>query len=420
MTIRTSTRGLRLSVAALLVAPLSVYAQSDAARIAELERRTAELAQALAAVQDQLRTAQAPVGIEETLVAVQRSVTRAQATAEDAGEWRDSRSVTHLAGYAAAGYASQDGGESSFNLANFNPIFHFQYGDSLLWESELEIEAAEDGSTNVGLEYSTLDWFLNDSLTLVMGKFISPIGFFRQNLHPAWINPLASAPPGFGHDGAAPAAEVGVQLRGAFLTGSGARLGFASYVGNGPKLVAENGELHGIETEGFTDDPDDEKVVGGRISFLPIPDLELAISGGAGDAAVVDNEGDDLEGDPSRGYSVIGADFSWRREGLELRGEYVRQKVDDEASSVAPEGATWESGYVQGALRVPETNWQGVLRYTDFRSGEADESQEQWMVGMNYILTPNALIKFGFEFNDGQAGEIADDDRWLVQFAYGY
>jgi hypothetical protein len=30
------------------------------------------------------------------------------------------------------------------------------------------------------------------------------------------------------------------------------------------------------------------------------------------------------------------------------------------------------------------------------------------------------MIKLGYEINDGLVGETTDDDRWLLQIAYGY
>lgn len=328
--------------------------------------------------------------------------------------------MTHLAGYAAAGYTSRDNGSDSFDVANFNPIFHFQYGDRVLWESEMEVEVEEDGGTDVALEYSAIDIFLNDYLVFQAGKFISPIGYFRQNLHPSWINKLPSAPPGFGHDGAAPLAEVGFQLRGAMPFGAQSKLTYSGYVGNGPKLEGEDGELHGVDTDGFAGDEDDEKIVGGRLSILPVPSLEIGISGAFGDAAVVENDGVGLDDDPARDYDVLGADFGYQWQALDLRGEYVQQDIGDAASSVVPEGGKWETWYLQSALRFGNGKWEGVLRYTDFDSPHREQTQEQWSVGLNYLLTPNAIVKFGYEFNDGLAAEETDEDRWLLQVAYGY
>ena len=57
------------------------------------------------------------------------------------------------------------------------------------------------------------------------------------------------------------------------------KLNYAFYLGNGPKIEGEDGEIHAVEAEGFASDPDDEKVFGGRVAFLPIPSIELGISG---------------------------------------------------------------------------------------------------------------------------------------------
>jgi len=30
------------------------------------------------------------------------------------------------------------------------------------------------------------------------------------------------------------------------------------------------------------------------------------------------------------------------------------------------------------------------------------------------------MLKFGYESNTGEPGEVTDADRWLIQIAYGY
>lgn len=413
---------LAASSVALLLATTPALAQTDAGRINELEAKTAVMAEELDALREELNAAKHSESAE-AVQAIRAESTAARQAAEraeqSAGEWKDTTSVTHLAGYASADYVSPDNGNAAF-IANFNPMFHFQYGDRILWEAELEIQVDEAGDTEVGLEYSTIDVFLNDNMVLIAGKFLSPVGNFRQNMHPSWINKLPSAPPGFGHDGAAPLAEVGVQLRGGLKMGERGKLTYAGFVGNGPKLEGEDGEIHGIDTDGFAGDPDDEKVFGGRVSFLPFPKLELAVSAAMGDASVVENDEMDIDGDATRDYDVLGFDASYQWKNFDFRGEYIEQKVADAAASVAPEGGTWETWYVQSAYKFGQAKWEGVIRFTDYTSPHPDRSQEQWAVGVNYLLTPSALLKIGYEFNDGLAGEVTDDDRWIVQMAYGY
>ena len=392
-------------------------AQMHPERIAELEEQVSALTDQLGELSAELDEAKNGEGLDGLRKDVEANKVAIQAT-QSATTFTDATSVTHLSGYASADYVNVEDGPSAF-IANFNPMFHFLYDDKILWEAELEVVVEENGDTEVGIEYTTVDWFLNDNLTLIAGKFLSPIGNFRQNLHPSWINKLPSAPPGFGHDGAAPISEVGVQLRGVAPMGN-SRLNYAFFLGNGPKIEGEDGEIHAIEAEGFASDPDDEKVFGGRVAFLPIPSLELAVSGATGDAAVVEDDGIDVEGDPKRGYQVVGFDASYQWNNLDLRGEYVKQEVDPSPSSIAPEGGVWETWYAQAAYKFADGKWEGVARYTDFQSPHADDTQEQLALGINYLITPSAFLKFGYESNKGEPGEITDADRWILQIAYGY
>ncbi len=347
-----------------------------------------------------------------------------------AAEWRTPNSLIHLAGYTDVGYMNGDNDDGSFTSGMFAPIFHFQYRDIVMLEAELEFELSPDGETEVTMEYVTLDYFINDYVTLVGGLFLSPLGQFRQNLHPSWINKLPSAPPGFGHDGAAPTSNVGIQLRGAFPLG-GMRSNYAVYVGNGPELnsVFEDGEfeLEGIEAEGFGADHDGEKVFGGRFAILPISSLEIGVSGATGKATVTGLEDEDtgeiteIEGETARDYDVIGADFSWTRKDLSIRGEYVRSKIGEIATGLtASEGGEWTSWYSQAAWRFPLTKFEAVLRYTDFDSPHASHDQQQWAFGLNYLITNSFIAKGAYEFNDGIEGSNANSDRLMLQLAYGF
>ena len=335
--------------------------------------------------------------------------------------------ITHLAGYADVGYTESENDDGSFGAGRFAPIFHYQYRDMVLVEAELEVEVEDDGETETLLEYLSINYFINDYMTLVGGKFLSPIGQFRQNLHPSWINKLASAPPGFGHDGAAPLSDIGLQLRGGVPLGN-IDTNYAVYISNGPELVSEfedgEFELDGVEAEGFGSDIDGEKVIGGRFAILPISGLELGFSAASGKATVTGIHGGDssvLNGEGARDYDVFGADFAYKSGPFRFRGEYVETKVGaDEGGVAASEGATWETWYTQASYRPLESKWEWVARDGDFTSPHASQNQEQWALGTNYLFSNNFVGKLTYEFNDGLAGRETDDDRVLFQLAYGF
>ena len=199
----------------------------------------------------------------------------------------------HMAGYGSVEYADPDSGNAAFNKVLVAPIIHYNYQDWLMFETEFELSNTADGDTELALEYASINLFLNDYVALGAGKFLSPIGQFRQNLHPSWINKAVSAPAGFGHGGAAPLTETGLQLRGGFPLGE-MRANYAVYVGNGPTLAAavegQGGDyelaIEEVETEARTSDPDGKKSFGGRLGLLPFPGLEIGISAAKSKATV--------------------------------------------------------------------------------------------------------------------------------------
>ncbi len=437
-------------LALVLIVPVTVHADDDYTALAEQVK----------VLQQQLEQVQTALREFEQQSVKQTDVTALRQEIAQAAEWKDSASKVHLAGYADVGYSNGDNTNGSFNLGTFSPIFHFQYRDLLLLESELEIEISERGETELAMEYLTAGVFVNDYMTLIGGKFLSPIGQFRQNLHPSWINKLASAPPGFGHDGAAPVSDLGVQLRGGFPLGK-VRTNYAIYASNGPELKSEfedgEFELEGVEAEAFGSDADGDKVFGGRLGIIPFAGLEFGFSFATGKAAVtslseghggaeeadehdeageedshdeaVEGDGEehdeafdgDLSAEPGRDYDVIGFDYAYQRNNFELRGEFVKTEVgaDDVGVSASP-GATWETWYSQLAYRIPQSKWEPVIRYTDFDSPHASEDQQQWALGLNYLFSSNVIGKLTYEMNDGQPLSNADADRWMFQLAYGF
>jgi len=341
----------------------------------------------------------------------------------------DTLSKLHMAGYANVDFiAGSDRQEDGFTSARFAPIFHFQFSDRVLFEGELEIETGADGETEVVVEYSTIDLILNDYMALVAGKFLSPIGQFRQNIHPSWINKMPTAPVGFGHGGAAPLSDLGVQLRGGIPLSGSMRANYALFTSNGPTLVVDegDGELE-LETEGATSNGDGNFVYGGRVGFLPVPALELGLSGALGKVGVAEghNVSNLAAGEPDRDYTVLGADAVYNLDTLQLRGEFIQQTVGSEAGSTIADGAVtgeldFTAWYAQAAYRLPDTKWEGVARIGDLGTPNADGNRSQWSVGVNYLFANHVIIKAAYTVDDYDDNAIDDDERFNVQLAYGF
>ncbi|MCG6871429.1 MAG: hypothetical protein LJE84_03985 [Gammaproteobacteria bacterium] len=380
---------------------------------------TASLEQRLKALEREVQELRALLKQEKEAAATKEDVQAAKEevakVVHEHSEWKNAKSVVHLAGYGDATFVAPKGEDSHFE-ATFNPIFHFQFGDKLMMESEIEMELNEDGDADVVLEYAALDYFLNDNATIVAGRFLSPIGQFRQNGHPTWINKLPAHPIGFGDGGAALLNDIGVEVRGGFSTGDSSSMNYAAFLANGPELRFEEGD-DGLEpemaSEGYPQDPGNNKIVGGRIGVRPVPHFEVGVSGGVGQVPV--SEGGELvEGEPQRDWHVVGADASYQSgQNIDLRTEWIRQEVDADASSAMfPDKLTWEAWYAQAAYKALPSNFEGVVRYG--RLDTPSFSEKQWTFGINYLFASNIISKFAYEMND------ESPDRWLAQLSYGY
>lgn len=375
----------------------------------------ASLAPALAAAQ--ATQSPAPVAPDATAeaTAVEPDPVAPDTTAEAVPP--DPFVLFHLAGYADATYVKTQGAESVGELT-VAPIFHLQFGERVFVEAELEMEADTSGKTVAAWEYAAVNWLLNDHAALVVGRFLSPVGYFSANQHPSWINKMASVPAGFGHAGAAPAVDFGVQLRGGKSFAGGQQINYAVYMANGPQLGLEGMEGLNLGNEGATRNPDGKPVAGGRLGWIPVPSLELGASLARG--YVVLDPGAMGDGpEPSRRYQVDGVDVAWLpTKALDLRGEWIRQRVGAAPGSLVPDQGTWRAWFVQGAYRFGAEKWEAVLRYGDSLSPHGESTFKQTAVGLNYLFRPNAKLKLTREFNDS-ADAGANADRLLLQFAYG-
>ncbi len=339
----------------------------------------------------------------------------------------------HLAGYADAGLVITDGdGQDTFTSGKFNPMFHFQYKDLVLFEGELEFTTDSEGKTDVELEYSQFDIFLHDNATLVVGKYLSPVGQFQERLHPSWINKIQGAPAGFAHDGVQPANDIGAQLRGGIPLGS-AVLTYVLAVGNGPRIGHEGG----IELEASGNDDNNNKAVTGRIGFLPIANLEIGASFLTAKADGIDGMG--VFTPSNADFFLWGVDGAFTRGPWDARFEYLNGERDSLFSAHEPGGDVellpmmeLEAWYTQLAYRLSGVtehpvlrNFEPVVRYGEFIIVGSDElreenAQKRLNVGLNYWLAPSIVAKGGVEWRNFKVVGISSETLYQFQFAYGF
>ena len=321
-----------------------------------------------------------------------------------------------ISGYGTAEYIGTEDAPDGFGVS-FNPGFHFRMSSRLHFNGELELELGREPTTSteteVGLEFSQIDFLLNDWMVISGGYFLTPFNAFGQRLHPNWINKMASRPILYGQQGIIPVIkQVGVMVSGgAPLWRDQSKVSYAAYAVNSPNLQgdptapAEALDIDFASTSNLTSDI----AGGGRLAFLPIPNLEVGGSFQAGK----------LAGSNKR-FMLVGSDFWYRWRELEIRAEYVRLSQED--SNPASNGY-----YIQAAYRLreifpsSESLWsllgrvEPVIRWGQIASFDPKE-REQLAVGLVFWVYESAPLKFTYERNTGGI----KDDRFIAQFAYGF
>ena len=339
-----------------------------------------------------------------------------------------------LRGYAHSGLeATKD--DVSFVGGSFNPILLFRQSDRLLFESELEIEL-EDNEVHLGLEYANISYLLNKSVTLRVGKTLTPFAIFIPNLHPAWINKFPSRPLGAGHGGVLPTADIGAELRGAAFLGN-MKTNYSVYVVNGPQLndgsveAEEGGLLH------FDRVPDNNKgkTVGGRFGFFPLSSsaLEIGFSGQIGKVGAKDSKYKDIAA------RLYGIDLSYVHNltgissVLDIKGQFAVSDVDkaeypdednpDELITFDNHSSAW---FAQLSLRPAMIddnffrNLEFAGRFSKLKTPDGalwGADQEQWELGLNYWLDWRTLFKFSYRI---VSGDGAPADTFFLHWAIGF
>lgn len=342
-----------------------------------------------------------------------------------------------LTGYAFGGFEKRSGEPSTFSAGLF-PILLWELSDKLFFEGEVAFEL-EDGEIEVGLEYAHLTYLLNDYITVGIGRFLTPFGQFPERLHPAWINKLPDFPLVFNEDeGLVGFSQLGAQIRGVIPIGP-TKIFYDAYISNGPGLNTDDPESAGSLVFNNFPDIDNNKAVGGRIGFMPLPQLEVGYSIQSARVTAPDTSGGHanvlLQGvDGSYNH-----DFDWLKGGIDVRAEWVWSRVSrltyDPMGTLGFGPVTFNNrrngGYVQLAyrpykLKVPIIEkLEAVGRYDridapSMAPGAFDE--ERWSLGLNYWLGQSTVIKAAYEFGHRDSSEDGHENvnSFLLQAAMGF
>lgn len=329
-----------------------------------------------------------------------------------------------LTGWGAGTYEWHRNEASNTFTATFVPIFLYRATDQILFEGEPELELSSDGDTEVNLEYAQADIFIHDYVTLVGGKFLLPFGDFIQQLHPAWINKLASNPLPFreGEEGGLlPFSDIGAQLRGGarLFASEGVDLDYTVFISNGPRFESDEVGA-GFETNSV--DPNKGKGYGARLAIYPLPlamnlgRLKLGVSTFDGKW----DESNDLW------FTSWGIDTAYQFNELEMRGEYLqshREMMGDEGDDNR-EGWYLQAAYKLARVPVPHLNrLEAIVRYSGVNQRAVTDEElvphpRQVAIGLDYWFTPSVVGKVEY---DRELPDDAENDHAIrAQVGVGF
>ena len=256
-------------------------------------------------------------------------------------------------------------------MPEFAPTVLVPIGHKLLIESEFDMSMdlmhsnGQWGPAVVdhGVEYLQLDYLLHPNLTLVVGRFLTPFGIYRERLHPMWIRALPDEPILFSMNDNS---SNGAMLRGVAPITSGMQVTYSTYF----SAATSNSQFQA------------DRRAGGRASlFFPKTRVEVGISF----SRVLSDQR----------YNMLGADFTWnlKRIPLDIRAEALHS-------------AALGSGYwVEGAYRLKRLgsnpffrNSELALRGEQYRVPTAAQSI---LTDLPSVNTTRATLGWNYYLHNG-------------------
>lgn len=337
-----------------------------------------------------------------------------------------------------AGRPSTPGG---FYFGEFTPDFLLKLNDWIFLEAEIGI--GSDGSVSAG-SFAQADFFVNDWLTIIAGRFVAPIGFYNERLNNPWINKLPGdapgSPPLLWLQVLPPMALLGVQAQGAFYLGcSPIKMEYNAYISNGMNLTPATAGMPTINElanlENMTDTFNiitNEKAVGGRIGlWWPAMGLEGGVS--------AMYNGDYVSGGLENSISLWALDLNYHKDNWDVRAEYGM--TWQQAGNFIGNNIRRQGFYTQVAYR-PRDLPNGLLQrtelvyrysYVDFRGidpttldlttfstpVDVPVRRQQNEFGINYYFYPRMVLKVAYQIND-EPGFHLHDNQFLTELAWGW
>jgi len=275
-----------------------------------------------------------------------------------------------------------------FDEYNFYPLspalfFEYKLRDHLSGILEVEVDGEDE---EIEIEQILLDWKIwKEYLRLKLGKTYFPFGIERYSYAPS-ANKLVDRPSPFRRIIPGTYSDIGIFLSGSYIWDNGFLLKYELAITNG---------LEGPRREDVQDrwDNNHNKQLGGRLGFS-LEALELGISFALGE----------YDKHQKNQIDFFGGDFSYTGERLELKSEYVTNRVENPIAlggNFRRKGWYIQAAYKQMLERMSLHHVEYVVRFDslddDRKTVQTDI--DRWSLGLVLAFKENLRFKAEYELD---------------------
>jgi hypothetical protein len=431
---------LKLRLVAVAVAQLvwlPAFAADDAQRIEQLEKKLQQsmmLIEQLSNRLNQLEAPKAPAAPAARTEAAEAA--GAQATridrleqavsgiSETSARTRDLGIPLH--GFADVGYFKPalpiPGRKAGFTLGNVDLYMTPEFGERVRSIIELVFEYGPEGGVATDLERLQFGYTFSDALTLWVGRFHTPYGYWNAAFHHGQQIQTAATRPRMvefeDRGGILPAHSVGLLASGSSRVGSG-RLQYDAYLANGDSVQASV-----LDLNAGTDD-NVNKLVGGNVRYSlggPLEGLTLGLHGFRQRVTAYDADNVTLG---STRVNMFGGFAVYDHNDWEVIGEYYRFHNTDLSAGTGSH-SSWagflQAGYTVGGKWTPYARVERAeldQGDTYFAAQESGRSYARGVLGVRYELNASSALKLELDRmrQDQPDGTVQKGTGARLQFA---
>ena len=401
----------------------------DAARIKDLEARVEQSLKAIEALRQEIsqlansksasNAGVAKSDVNARVESVERTINEMATNASRAGE-----GGLPLHGFADVGWAHRSGvatgGTSGYRLGTFDLYLTPQLGAQVKSLIELAFEVTPEGGVATDLERMQLGYLFSDELTVWIGRFHTPYGYWNTAYHHgAQIQTAITRPRFLAFEdlgGILPAHSVGLWGTGYTNTSLG-KLSYDVTVTNGNRIA------DGVLDFNASGDDNNRPGLGFRVGLSPsaVPGLTVGVHGMRQKVAGSNSAG---TADGSARMQFLGGFLHYESDRWEVLGEYYGFRNRDLGQAG---GSTLSSraGYVQAEYHMAD-RWTAFARWEKSGLNAADpyfslqdsgRSYQSNSGGLRFELDPKSSLKLQFDRTREDSSGGASTTWLRTQFA---